>query len=229
MMNLGLGNDDAQGNAPAANDMERDLAEILKRETLTVTGIGARETPDDVLALMTRIAAEFEQRGAVLRSGGAGGADLAFEKGFRNANACEIFHPWRGFKPGKDMTDADVNKILGRKRPHSGVGSPIVIEGEKLAEAEEIAARFHPAWENCSQGARKLHTRNVPQVLGANLNEKTDLVICWTADGRASGGTGQAMRMAEHMNVRVVNLKRQSDRNMLLTALGMTEKMRKAA
>lgn len=223
MMNLGLNDSSVQNGETVQSGMAQDLAEILKRDTITLTGIGARDTPEDVLALMTRIASEFERRGAVLRSGGAGGADLAFEKGFRNANQCEIFHPWRGFKPGKSMTDADVNKALGRKRPYNGAGSPIVMDGDKLVEAEQIAARYHPAWEKCSQGARRLHTRNVPQILGASLQHKTDIVICWTADGRASGGTGQAMRMAEHLGVRVVNLKRQSDREMLLEALGMTE------
>ena len=33
-------------------------------------------------------------------------------------------------------------------------------------QAEEIASRIHPAWHKCGKGARKMHTRNVFQVLG---------------------------------------------------------------
>ena len=44
-------------------------------------GIGSRETPRDVLDLMTRIAEKLSRQDWVLRSGGAKGADSAFEKG----------------------------------------------------------------------------------------------------------------------------------------------------
>ena len=45
------------------------------------TGVGSRKTPPDVLALMSRIARKAAQSGYVLRSGGADGADKAFESG----------------------------------------------------------------------------------------------------------------------------------------------------
>ena len=45
------------------------------------TGIGARRTPPEVLALMTRAAFALLKRGYVLRSGHAIGADSAFERG----------------------------------------------------------------------------------------------------------------------------------------------------
>ncbi len=59
-------------------------------------GIGSRDTPAMVLALMTRIAIHLAKKGYILRSGGAKGADSAFEKG---AGAKEIFYardalPW---------------------------------------------------------------------------------------------------------------------------------------
>jgi hypothetical protein len=44
-------------------------------------GIGARKTPDSTLKLMTKIAIALDNRGYVLRSGGAKGADQAFERG----------------------------------------------------------------------------------------------------------------------------------------------------
>jgi hypothetical protein len=45
------------------------------------TGVGSRTTPDNVLALMRSIAIVLRNQGYILRSGGAKGADTAFESG----------------------------------------------------------------------------------------------------------------------------------------------------
>jgi hypothetical protein len=44
-------------------------------------GIGSRETPDDVLYVIERLAVRSAFAGELLRSGGAKGADMAFERG----------------------------------------------------------------------------------------------------------------------------------------------------
>jgi predicted Rossmann fold nucleotide-binding protein DprA/Smf involved in DNA uptake len=44
-------------------------------------GIGARSTPPQILSVMTRLASKLEGMGYTLRSGGAAGADTAFERG----------------------------------------------------------------------------------------------------------------------------------------------------
>jgi predicted Rossmann fold nucleotide-binding protein DprA/Smf involved in DNA uptake len=44
-------------------------------------GIGSRSTPPETLPLIESIAARLAEKGWVLRSGGADGADSAFEKG----------------------------------------------------------------------------------------------------------------------------------------------------
>src|SRR4051794_35199053 len=54
------------------------------------TGIGSRQTPAEVLALMTRIAQALDAEGYILRSGEAAGADTAFAQG---ATRREIFLP----------------------------------------------------------------------------------------------------------------------------------------
>lgn len=69
----------------------------------------------------------------------------------------------------------------------------------------DLAARFHPAWERCSEHARLLHARNCPIVLGENLDDPVDFICCWTKDGKASGGTGQALRIAEAYRIPVFN------------------------
>lgn len=152
-------------------------------------GIGARKTPAEVLALMERVARRLAARGYTLRSGGAEGADSAFEAG---ADAKEIYLPWRGFRN-------NASELFDLKN-----GS----------QAAAIASKHHPAWANLSQGEKKLHTRNVFQVLGQGLNQPADFVLCWTPDGaesaaqrsRNTGGTGMAIAIATEFNVPVFNM-----------------------
>lgn len=49
------------------------------------TGIGSRRTPNTVLNTMTHIAMLLRREGYILRSGGAEGADSAFERGARES------------------------------------------------------------------------------------------------------------------------------------------------
>ena len=204
-------------------DLDTILANIFdgSDKDLVVTGIGSRETPADILALFTRIGAALEAREVVGRSGGAGGADLAFEAGYSDARGFDCIHPWHGFKPKIGMTEIDVAKALGRERPKFGPGAPVVLSAAKFAEACAITQRYHPAWHKCGDGARKLHTRNVPQVLGMELDRKADLIVCWTIDGKATGGTGQAMRIASDLGIPIVNLRNRDEREALIRVLGL--------
>ena len=149
------------------------------------TGIGSRETPSGVLVTMQEIASELANRGYTLRSGGAKGADSAFEKGCISVNGSkQIYLPWNGFDG------------------HYGIDY-IVANNPK---AEEVAASFHPAWDKCSKGTKKMHTRNVYQLLGTTLGAPSSIVICWTPGGQVVGGTGQAIRMATFFGITIINL-----------------------
>jgi hypothetical protein len=55
-------------------------------------------------------------------------------------------------------------------------------------------------------GAKKLMARNMYQVLGQDLETPTSFIVCWTKDGKASGGTGQALRVAKKYNIPIFNL-----------------------
>ena len=143
-------------------------------------GIGSRKTPANILSLMTKAARRLDELGFVLRSGGALGADTAFELGAVTHK--EIYLPWRNFN----------------KNP-----SPFY---RPDALAFEYARRHHPAWNRCSPAARKFHARNVHQVLGRDLASPANFVLCWTPGGRVTGGTGQAMRIAEYFDVPVINM-----------------------
>ncbi len=160
----------------------------------TYTGIGSRETPSDVLQLMEHLAYDLAARGWTLRSGGAEGADSAFADGAWNARhahrgveAPEIYLPWPKF---------------------NGIRTVLTMRDEPQAEAFPIAARFHPAWDKVSRGGRALHARNVHQVLGPDVTAPllSRFVVCWTPDARRGGGTGQALRIAEHYNVPIFDL-----------------------
>ena len=146
-------------------------------------GIGSRSTPPDVLASMTPIATHLAKQGWTLRSGGADGADMAFEKGCDVVHGDKrIFLPWRGF-----------NKNLSPLyTPHN--------------EAFKMAARIHPAWHKLTRGGKALHARNCHQILGEALNDPVSLVVCWTPGGKATGGTATAIHLAEQYRIRIINL-----------------------
>lgn len=152
----------------------------------TYTGIGSRQTPPKILNIMTETARRLDVRGYVLRSGGAVGADTAFEAGADPRN-CQIFLPWRRFNSHRS------------KLHSSNTDLP-------WSDAKAIAARTHPAWHKCSSPVAELMTRNVFQVLGPTLDQPSDFVICWTPDGEEVGGTAQALRLAKQYDIPVYNL-----------------------
>ena len=168
-------------------------------------GIGSRETPADVAEKMVKIGKILGERGYILRSGGAEGADLAFEKGADAASETlgvqitkEIILPW----PGYNGHHRDREVVLIAREPSAG--------------AMLLASLIHPAWGGLNIGSRKMHARNIYQILGVDLDAPCDFVICWTKDGVESaaatsantGGTGQAIRTASLVGIPVFNMKR---------------------
>ena len=155
-------------------------------------GIGSRQTPQNVMEAMIDIAEQLGALGWTLRSGHAGGADMAFELGaLRTCSPMEIFLPWAGFNGAprtKEYKVPDFN-----------------------AKLMDIAAAHHPRWNILSDGAKKLHARNVCQILGDNFEEPVNMVICWTKDGLKGGGTGQAVRIANSYGIPVFDLALPSD------------------
>ena len=145
-------------------------------------GIGSRETPIDTLHLFKKVAYYLSQKQFILRSGGAKGADKAFETGCDNNNGQkEIYLPWSGFE---------------------GSDSNLIVSDPK---AFEISEKFHPYWSNLSQGARKLQARNSHQALGKDLETPAKFIICWTKNGKDQGGTSQAIRIARAYSIPILN------------------------
>jgi len=156
------------------------------------TGIGSRKTPESLKPVIKDVAQKMNAIGYTLRSGGAVGADSFFEE---YAERKDIFLPWKGFNG---------NKSLLYTIPE---------------EAYDMAKEFHPAWNRCSLGARKMHARNVSQILGQDLKTPTEFVVCYTTDGKHSGGTGQALRIASEMKIPIFNLYHKQDTRLLFNQI----------
>ncbi len=152
------------------------------------TGIGSRETPDEVLQMMIKIGAMCAKKSFILRSGGADGADKAFEQGCDKFNGeKEIYLPWKGFN-GSQSSLYDL--------PKSHL-------------AEEMAFKYHPNLYASKPPVVKLMTRNSYQVMGGDLKTKSSFVVCYCAvseNGKLIGGTSQALRIAKDKNIPIFNL-----------------------
>lgn len=78
---------------------------------------------------------------------------------------------------------------------------------------DEILRRVHPNFSNLRESTLKLHRRNVLQILGQDLATPSHFVLCYTRDGAETftsfetGGTGTVIRLANHYNIPVFNLR----------------------
>lgn len=157
----------------------------------TYAGIGARATPDEIIQQMIILAEFLGKVEYTLRSGGALGADSAFEQGCDNTQGKkEIFLPW---------ANLNGNKSLYTK---------------PSAAALQLASTIHPNFKNLSDPIKLYIGRNMHQILGLNLDDPVDMVICWTEDGceshntytQKTGGTGSAIALASKHFIPVYNL-----------------------
>lgn len=152
---------------------------IMPCMTIYYTGVGSRETPTEVCDFLQDVAVRLSAN-YVLRSGGAVGADAAFESGVLLETAKEIWVPYVGFRGHK-------SKMTPSK------------------EAFAIAKSIHPAWDRLNNVGKALHARNCHQVLGISLNEPSKFLLCWTPQGQIKGGTATAIKLALNNNIPILN------------------------
>lgn len=178
--------DDVNGlNHSGPNISHRDANEH------TYAGIGARDTPPAVIKKMERIGFLMGKAGVTLRSGGAIGADTAFEDGAKAAgSARQIFFP----------------KRVLNGRTANGDDLILKITPAHLALAEKHYRHSRQTFAQAPEWTQSLMARNGSQVLGENLDSPSGLVLCYTSNGGIKGGTGQALRIAEDENIPVINL-----------------------
>jgi len=147
---------------------------------LAYTGIGSRQTPDDYMKYFEELGYYLARVGLTLRSGGAEGADTAFETGCIKAlGKKEIFLPWPGFNGNRSLLDSPSN------------------------EAFDIASKYHPYWIGMKKTVQRLHARNSHQVLGTYLDSPSLFILCWTNPNK--GGTTQALRIARDRGIPIYN------------------------
>lgn len=152
------------------------------------TGIGSRDIPKEIEFKIKSLSKTLYESGFILRSGGANGADLAWESQFYDNK--EIYLPWQHFNQNNSALYNISNEAL------------------------ELAAKHHPNWSKLGRAAKLLHARNCYQVLGKDLLIPSDFVICWTPDGCESyktrssltGGTGTAIEIASKRNIPIINM-----------------------
>lgn len=166
-------------------------------------GIGSRSTLKNILELMMQIGRYLAAQGWVLRSGGAEGADKAFEVGCDQVlGEKEVYLPWKGYNDNP---------------------SPLYYKGKLISEdikhqSFELAEKYHPAWSQCSYGAKCLLARDGMQILGIDLKTPVSMVIFWSPKiGR--GGTSQALRIAKDNNIKIFNLGATDDREKLVNIM----------
>ena len=197
------------------SDLDPDLVDGLRAaldqpqpqpHPVAYAGVGSRATPAEVLAGMSDVAQVLGDAGFALSTGGADGADRAFEAGALRTDAPVTVHtPWpgyNGYRSGRDP-ESDIDVIY----PRAGD----TVRGTSFLH---LARKHHPAWDRCRRGARALFLRNVSILAGALDDEGTVLpvsaVIAWTPNGRAhgreAGGTGHTLRVAADLGIPVVNL-----------------------
>lgn len=155
-----------------------DLPGKSDKPTMTYAGIGSRETPNNILGLMTRIASELEKKGYILNSGGAKGADSAFEKGVRDFRNKRIFL----------ADDADDETIAIAKEIHPAP--------ERLG---------YYALKLMARNTYQVFGRNLDEPVDFVLCWTKDGKEGHGGE-RPCGGTGQAVEMASLKGIPVINL-----------------------
>lgn len=146
------------------------------------SGIGSRQTPTFICEVFTIIAQELSPYWT-LRSGGADGADNAFELGAGDNK--HIWLPWKKFNKNE-------SKLIFKDKRATAILKTVLSEDHfsKLTDA-----------------AVRLHSRNVHQVMGDLIDEPdSKFVLCWTVDAQDNlGGTATAIKLAKELNIPVYN------------------------
>jgi hypothetical protein len=151
--------------------------------TMTYAGIGSRETPKEAMDQMTELAKELESRGYTLRSGGAQGADTAFERGATSKK--EIF-------PGGQKAGERELKIAREIHPN-----PQALDNSKNPSF---------VWNLMARNTNQVFGKNLDTPVDFIVAYTQDGLTDYTKRSIKSGGTGQAIDMASRKGIPVINL-----------------------
>lgn len=157
-----------------------------------VAAAGARDAPDAVLRNIMLLGSHIAKTtDYVCRTGGARGCDQAWAVGF--GSRTEIMTPsWDRITP----------MLAGP-------------DGASLAAATLLALSAKQRQDYLYDEAKRdqvmpYFLRNTQIVAGPSprhVEERARFLLCWTANGKDSGGTGHTMRVAANMDVPILNLR----------------------
>jgi len=167
-------------------------------------GIGSRKTPAEILVELEKIATNLAEKKYTLRSGGADGADSAFEQGCNKVSGeKEIYLPWKEFN--KNASDLYLSWNIDKK-------------------FYDIIRQVNHTIFLQSHASLVLHARNCQQILGQDLNSPCDFVVCWTdRDKFPVTGTMFAITLAKINHIPVINLYEKNWKNKLDSILFKAE------
>ena len=175
-----------QETEPAAveeTETARTFAELPAfvpgQKSMTYAGIGARLTPAAVQKQMAAVAKTLEQMGFTLQSGGAKGADSAFESGVANSTNKKIF-------TAEDVT-SETQDIAKEVHPN-----PSALKGYVL----DLMAR----------NTNQVFGENLDTPVDFVLTWTPDGAESSSQRTQKTGGTGQAIDMASQKGIPVINL-----------------------
>ncbi len=164
-------------------------------------GIGARNTPKNILHLMKIFGILLASKGYILNTGGAKGADQAFAEGATLAEGkVNIVLPWPKYE-----TDW-INYLVANNNPISKNNINVSVFNKNIdVTAVKSVYKLHPNPNKLKDSVIALHARNYLVLVHA------DFAICYTAGGKIEGGTGQAIRIMMDMGKEVFNLGKKQD------------------
>lgn len=165
---------------------------IKANDTVTLVGSRRYTTTDEH---------RIEEIGRLLKalkvtglSGNAEGCDTLWNDALGSSSMIH-FLPWAGFGTPRPTTS-----LILDDAPY-----PLI------HLAEELVTLVHPRADVLTDGPRKLHTRNMFQVLGTDLRSPTAAVIYCapeTPTGKVQGGTSSAVTLARHYGIPAYNLRK---------------------
>ena len=142
-------------------------------------GIGSRQTPPSVLTMMHLYAQEHARDGWMLSSGGAQGADTAFETGARSVQGLvRIYRPYDAI-----AVDPTYRAIAAAHHPN-------------WSACSDFARRAHTRNVAIILGGDP-----------AGLTEIVQHIAFWTPGGTITGGTGMALRLATTYHIPTIWLR----------------------
>jgi hypothetical protein len=165
------------------------------KKRLTYACIGSRKAAEtkNIKGIMQECIIHLNAFNALNRTGGADACD---QWGEEVAIESEIFIPFAKFRPD----------LMDNPPAHKKVIKTWLLPKEIKDKAMEMAEEVSPHLKFARYGARVMHGRNPFQILGKDLNDPDDFVLCYTKHGKIEGGTATAIKLALKYNIPVFNL-----------------------